>query len=197
MGNDASGMTSGQIGAYEMQLCCMAVGYGSFNPPLGDICCCIWLFLICIPTCGCRPSPPSGPLWDPVDKNRWNQLLEEADRVAATTRNACSANPWSMQAALDRDWLDPANQFLAAYNLHAIVHAWQVRSTDPNGQGQVTPHLAILILRGVFVDASKVQYPTPVSQPSQFNQNLSVEQQQLEIERLKLQIELEKLKQKQ
>lgn len=101
-----------------------------------------------------------------------------------------------MQSTLNRDWLDDANTFLSAYNLHAEVVVWETRGTDQNGHSQATPHLAIKILRGVLVDASKIHHGTVVSQESQSNQNVTIEQQKLEIERLKLQIELEKLKQK-
>lgn len=101
MGNQMQYET-GQIGAYEMQLCCIAVGYGSFDPPCGNTCCFLWPFLICIPTCCCAPSHPAGPLWTPVDKNRWKELLREAEATAASARSdCCNNNPWKMKSALD------------------------------------------------------------------------------------------------
>lgn len=113
------GITAGQVGAYEMELCCTAIGYGSFNPTFGNNVCCCWSFLCCY---SCKHSPPTGPLWEPVDKNRWSELLKEATSVADSVlkhpnpkpirrSTCCDNNPYAIQSTLGLDWTKKANQF--------------------------------------------------------------------------------------
>jgi hypothetical protein len=140
------------LGAFKREECWCAVGYGSFTPPCVNVCCCLWPCCICCPTCctQCGPRPPRGPLWDPVDKKRWNKLLREAEGIAKS-KNCICADPHRMRDSLERDWLDKANQFLSVYDLRAEIAVWVTKNND----GDVY-HIAIKILKGAIVNVQAV-----------------------------------------
>ena len=117
------------VGAFELNIC--------YNAPCCKVCGGPWHKPCCTITMCCPGlAEPHGAEWDAA-KDGFAPFLEEA-ATTALKAGGCCMNPSKAKTALDADWTNRANTYLAGHGLSVAVHAFYTSDGK-----SATPHVVL------------------------------------------------------